>query len=72
MTETMHDLRLEIVALRAELDHYRGAWKRAHECAVAEERSAVVTFLRGCRPVAITAVLAGRIECGQHRIEEER
>lgn len=72
MTETMHDLRLEIVALRAELDHYRGAWTRAHECAVAEERSAVVTFLRGCRPVAATDVLAEAIKNGEHRREEER
>lgn len=50
--------------------------QHAHENGIAEgerrERAAVVAWLRGCRPVDITAVLAGRIECGQHRIEEER
>ncbi len=53
-------------------DYGHEAWAEAMRAAVAEERAAVVAYLRGCSPVADTAWLAGIIERGEHRREEER
>ena len=45
---------------------------RAVARAVAEERAAVVAYVRGLRAVAISDLVAAAIERGEHRREEEK
>lgn len=68
-------LRAEIKRLRAQRVLSNEDFARSFDMGLAagerRERAAVVTFLRGCRPVAATDVLAEAIKNGEHRREEE-